>query len=126
MSLLGDHVSKGLVTSETPLVIEVEFCTHGFDCVSRGDKQESKYYNHYMRVCDVLEVALFPNWNICFVIKKGKPRQGSFEVELLWVVGSLEYSVTLSSKICSGKFPSPENIVRRVLGVLSPPEAPPA
>ena len=68
----------------------------------------------------MLEARLFPAWNICFVIKRGRPRQGSFEVELLWVVGSVEYSVTLASKVCNGKFPSAENMAKRLHAVLHP------
>lgn len=44
LSLLGEHVDRGLVGIETPLCIEIEFCTHGYDGVARGDKNKSKYY----------------------------------------------------------------------------------
>ncbi len=45
--------------------------------------------------------------NICFLIKQGRPRRAAFEVQLLWLVGSVEYSSTLASKLCTNKFPDP-------------------
>ena len=42
-----------------------------------------------MALCDAIEAALYPTWNLSFVIKKGKPRVGAFEASLLWLVWPL-------------------------------------
>jgi hypothetical protein len=39
---------------------------------------------------------------------------GAFEVELIWVIGSVEYSVTLYSKLCTSKFPSARKLCGRL------------
>ena len=44
LALLQDHVAKGWVTCATPLALEFEICTHGFDAVTAGDIAKSKYY----------------------------------------------------------------------------------
>ena len=68
------------VYAHTPSNIQVEFCTHGYDGVGRSNPTDNPYYKHYMETCDVIESLLYPQWNMCFVIKPGKPRTASFEV----------------------------------------------
>jgi len=121
MSMLRQHVMRGRVDADTVLAVEVEFCTHGFDGVGRGNPTENPYYKHYMESCDVIESLLYPRWNLCFVIKPGKPRVASFEIRLMWLVGSVEYCTTLHSKICSKKLPSPTRLARRIECALEGP-----
>lgn len=121
MGMLREHVLRGRVNADTVLAVEVEFCTHGFDGVGRGNPTQNPYYKHYMDTCDVIESLLYPQWNLCFVIKPGKPRVASFEVRLLWLVGSVEYCTTLHSKLCSKKLPAPVRLARRIECALEGP-----
>ncbi len=64
--------------------------------------------------------------NICFLIKRGKPRRAAFEVQIMWLVGSVEYSLTLASKLCTNKFPDPQLLSKRILYALEAAPAPSA
>jgi hypothetical protein len=120
LGLLRRHVLRGQVDTETMLVVEVEFCTQGRVA---GNPEEHAYYKHYMALCDAIETALYPTWNLSFVIKKGKPRSGAFEVSLLWLVGSVECSTTLYSKLCTRALPNVAALTARVACALEGPEA---
>jgi hypothetical protein len=56
--------------------------------------------------------------SVCFLIKRGRPRLGAFEVQVLWLVGSVEYSLTVASKLCSGRFPDPDLLSKRLTNAL--------
>ena len=39
-------------------------------------------------------------------------------MQIVWLVGSVEYSLTVASKLCTGKFPSPELLAKRLANAL--------
>jgi hypothetical protein len=65
-----------------------------------------------------VDADLYSGRNICFLIKRGKPRRAAFEVQILWLVGSVEYSLTLASKLCTNKFPNSQLLSKRILYAL--------
>lgn len=122
MGLLRRHVLRGQTDTETMVVVEVELCTHGYSGRGAGVAEKNPYYQHYMSLCDAIEAALYPTWNLAFVIKKAKPRVGAFEVSLIWLVGSVECTVTLFSKLCTRTLPNVHVLTSRIACALEGPE----
>ncbi|KAJ1487139.1 hypothetical protein T484DRAFT_1745206 [Baffinella frigidus] len=114
MGLLRRHVLRGQTDTETMVVVEVELCTHGYSGRGAGVAEKNPYYQHYMSLCDAIEAALYPTWNLAFVIKKAKPRVGAFEVSLIWLVGSVECTVTLFSKLSTRTLPNVDVLTSRI------------
>ncbi|EKX40470.1 hypothetical protein GUITHDRAFT_142776 [Guillardia theta CCMP2712] len=125
------ELSRGRVNANTILTVEIEFCTHGYNGTSGKSPLDNPYYKLYMTICDAIEALLYPHWNLCFIIKDGKPRVGAMEVveyqggfyliRLLWLVGSVEFCTTLHSRLCSRDFPVPSKIAERLECALEGP-----